>query len=76
MKAPEKETVAVIAYGISKTNRGFCGTKKQRANFIVLGKCGNPLLKTLNNYIDHMNKDFQAIVGYSDPKLRIPLACW
>jgi len=66
----------VLAYGVAKTNKGYCANQKRKDSFIAIGKCGNKLKpigdKCMRTYIDRL----QGIQNYDEKKMQIPLACW
>ena len=71
-----KNSISVIIYGVSKTNRFYCSNKVRKNSFASFGNCANTNRKELNKVFQQLNRNFYASSTYSNPKLRIPLACW
>ncbi|CAG2179059.1 unnamed protein product [Oppiella nova] len=70
-----KQVTSVMAYGVAKTNKGYCSNKRRKEAFISIGKCGNKVKSKVDvcmrQYIDNL----QGSENHPDVKERIPLAC-
>lgn len=70
-----RNSMSVVIYGISRTNKGYCsGTKKKNA-FISFGDCANASKKMLEKHMATLTRDFHSAKLAKDPKLRLPYAC-
>ncbi|XP_054155087.1 uncharacterized protein LOC128953613 [Oppia nitens] len=70
-----RQVTGVLAYGVAKTNKGYCTNKKRKDSFIEIGKCANNIKHLgdacMKTYID----DLQGIENFKDAKLKLPIAC-
>lgn len=70
-----RQVTGILAFGIAKTNKGYCTNQRRKDSYIAFGKCANFVKpntdKCMFNYIDNL----QGIENYPDNKLKIPLAC-
>ncbi|CAG2109084.1 unnamed protein product [Medioppia subpectinata] len=75
LKAFPKQVTSVLAYGVAKTNKGYCSNKKRKESFIMIGECANkmksPMDKCMFQYIDRL----QGAENYRNVKMRLPMAC-
>ncbi len=69
-----RQVTSILAFGVAKTNKGYCSNKRRKDTFIGFAECANSrkadLDKAMHNYID-------AIQGIenAENKLKIPLMC-
>ena len=71
-----KQAVSVLLYGVTKTNKFYCSSTKRKNTLVDATQCFIPNKKFMDDEMRTMSNKFSSIVGYKDPKLRIPLACW
>ena len=76
LQSSSKQSISVLTYGIARTNRGYCSSTKRKNSFIAFGQCVNDNLSILASFMDDLNRDFHATLGYSEKKGRIPMVCW
>lgn len=69
------QTVSVLIYGITKTNKAFC-SKKRRPSYLRIGRCANSKPELFATIMNRMTKAFHAIKSHPKETIRIPLACW
>lgn len=75
MTREAKQPIAVLAYGITRTNKGYCGTNRRREAFLTIGRCVRPNRKVLDQFMETMNREFHAIKSAKVSTQRIPMAC-
>ncbi|KAH9522185.1 hypothetical protein DERF_005783 [Dermatophagoides farinae] len=68
------QTVSVLIYGITKTNKAFC-SKKRRPSYLRIGRCANSQPELFATIMNRMTKAFHAIKSHPKETIRIPLAC-
>jgi hypothetical protein len=66
-----RQVTNVFAYGVAKTNKGYCSNQRRKDSFIAIGKCANKLKpngdKCMRTYIDRL----QGIENYEDKKMKV-----
>lgn len=70
-----RNSMSVVIYGISKTNKGYCSSTKKKNAFISFGACANASKKRLEKRMATLTRDFHSAKLAKDPKLRLPYAC-
>lgn len=72
-----KQSVSVLSYGVTKTNRGYCSSGKRKGVFIrMASKCVTKNKGKLDSAMWQMSADFQAIARHhNDSSTKIPLMC-
>lgn len=75
MSKTAKQSISVLLYSISKTNKGYCSGKKRKEALLDLSKCCSANKSKLDEFMDIMTREFHGIRNYRESKLRIPLAC-
>ncbi|OTF75372.1 hypothetical protein BLA29_010865, partial [Euroglyphus maynei] len=68
------QTVSVLIYGITKTNKAFCAKKRQQS-YLRIGRCANSDPETFATLMNRMTRSFHALKTYPEQTLRIPLVC-
>ena len=76
LHSDSRQTIQVMLYGISKTNRFYCSNKRRKAAIINTGTCANTFIKDMNNIMFDIIRKLHAIRFYPDNKMKIPLTCW
>lgn len=73
-----KQSVSVLSYGVTKTNKGYCSNGKRKNVFIrMASKCLTPNKEELDNAMWQMGSDFKGIAHlHNDSSTKIPLMCW
>lgn len=73
-----RQVTSVLAFGVAKTNKGYCTNQRRKDKFISIGKCGNQIKlegdKCMQTYIDRL-KGVETLTK-SDNNLKVPLMCW
>ena len=70
-----RQVTGVLAFGVAKTNKGYCSSQKRKDKFIAIGTCGNAIKaggdKCMQNYIDTL----QGVenVKTADNKFKVPM---
>lgn len=73
-----KQSVSVLSYGVTKTNKGYCSSGKQKNVFVrMASKCLTPNKDKLDSEMWQMSANFKAIAHlHNDSSTKIPLMCW
>jgi hypothetical protein len=71
-----RQVTSVLAFGVAKTNKGYCSSLKRKEKFIGIGTCGNAIKedanKCMGNYIDTL----LGVENEKDIKKKVPMICW
>jgi hypothetical protein len=72
-----RQVTSVLAFGVAKTNKGYCTNQRRKDKFISIGKCGNQIKaegdKCMQTYIDRL-QGIETLTK-SDNNLKVPLMC-
>jgi len=71
-----RQVTNVLAFGIAKTNKGYCSGTRRKERFISIGKCGNKIKAAGDKCIHTYTDKLQGIQNMKDNKYKIPLVCW
>lgn len=71
-----KQSLSVMMYSFSRTNKRLCTNKKRRQAFLNLIECGHKELTMFADILKNLTTDFHGILTFKQQNLRIPLACW
>lgn len=71
-----RQATGVFIYGVAKTNKGYCGSRRRKDKFISLGKCGNTVKSIANKCMDNYIDTLLGIENARENKLKIPMMCW
>ena len=71
-----KQTLSILTYSISRTNKRICTNKKRQKSFLNLIDCAHEQIPLFSNILRNMTIDFHAIPLVKEKTLRLPLACW
>ena len=71
-----KQTLSILMYSISRTNKRICTNKKRQKSFLNLIDCAHEQLPLFGQILRNMTIDFHAIPMVDEKNLRIPLTCW
>ena len=71
-----KQTLSILMYSISRTNKRICTNKKRQKSFLNLIDCAHEQLPLFSNILRNLTTDFHALPLVKKQNLRIPLACW
>ena len=71
-----RQVAGVLAFGVAKTNKGYCSSQKRKDKFIGIGTCGNTIKqggdKCMHAYIDTL----QGVENEKENKMKVPMVCW
>ncbi|XP_075679696.1 uncharacterized protein LOC142644824 [Dermatophagoides pteronyssinus] len=70
-----KQTLSILTYSISRTNKRICTNKKRQKSFLNLIDCAHEQIPLFSNVLRNMTIDFHAIPMVKKQNLRLPLAC-
>src|SRR5690625_4643237 len=70
LQGDTKNSIAVVMYGISKANKGYCTNTARKNQFVSFGECANKYHKKFFKIMEQINRDFHGAKLYKDPKLR------
>ncbi|XP_075588672.1 uncharacterized protein LOC124496374 isoform X1 [Dermatophagoides farinae] len=70
-----KQSLSVMMYSFSRTNKRLCTNKKRRQTFLNLIECGHKELTMFADILKNLTTDFHGILTFKQQNLRIPLGC-
>lgn len=76
LPSPAKDSISVLANGISKTNRQYCGSTRRKMNFIVHSQCMQENKPQLDRIMNNMTGQWVDIHERAELQMKVPLICW
>lgn len=70
-----RQVTNVLAYGVAKTNKGYCTNKKRKDSFIAIGKCANKIKHIGDNCMKQFIDNLRGTENYPEVNTRLPMAC-